>query len=388
MRKIILSAIGIAFSIISFAQLKFQGSLVTVSGNSSSVDIVIKPTINFTGYLTNVVFTIQIPQGVTQPVIAPTSLSAYFPAFIAIPPVNSGGYTNYGYSATNTSLTTTTTISSATSYPILRLSFTGGPVVPPSDLRLANLANGGPGTLYQFYVEANSTTTGANDYTNYVKMFYGTFSSPSSPFPDEGTGYANYQYTTLSSAPLPLKLLGFAAVKRDKDAYLTWAVDNQDATSSHFEIERSLNGIDFINIGRIAVDLARGSSATYNSTDLNIAAVRASAFIYYRIKQIDKDGRFNYSEIRKVSLAGKGFAFDIINNPVKGRDLKINIQSEENNKGTIKIFDMNGKQFAQNDISWTLGNTDQIIHLPLLSSGTYIASLTTGTEQYQAKFVK
>ena len=111
-------------------------------------------------------------------------------------------------------------------------------------------------------------------------------------------------------------------------------------------------------------------------------------YAYYRIKQVDKDGRFTYSELKKLALNDKTFTFGIVGNPVKGRELKVNIQSGDNNKGTIKIFDLNGKQVYQTNITWASGYSEQVIQLPNLSKGSYVANLTTGSEHYQVKFVK
>ncbi|MEP7252009.1 MAG: hypothetical protein ABI683_06500, partial [Ginsengibacter sp.] len=60
-------------------------------------------------------------------------------------------------------------------------------------------------------------------------------------------------------AVLPIHLTNFSAVRKDNDAVLNWQVANQDANASHFEIERGYTGSDFINIGRVDVNLNSGA---------------------------------------------------------------------------------------------------------------------------------
>ncbi len=152
MKKLLLLSFLLVFlGAATNAQLKFQGTF-TIGGNYTSVDVAVRPTTNFNGYLTNVVVLLQVPTAATQPVIVPTSLTSYFTAFTPLTPVSSGGFTTYGFSAVNATVTTNTALTTGSNYNVLRLAFTGG-TPAPTGVRLAHLANGGPGTLYQFMLK-------------------------------------------------------------------------------------------------------------------------------------------------------------------------------------------------------------------------------------------
>ena len=98
---------------------------------------------------------------------------------------------------------------------------------------------------------------------------------------------------TVSGAPLPLNWLLFTAKRADSKVALQWKTANE-ANTSHFDVERSGNGIDFKKIGEVA---AQGPGENiYNFADNNPLA----GLNYYRIKQVDKDGRFEHSVINRV----------------------------------------------------------------------------------------
>ncbi len=385
MRKILFSALGFFLSLSTIGQLKFKGSLIQ-GPTSNSVDIIITPNIDFTGYLTNVVFTLEIPQGVTQPAILSSPLSSYFPLFNTFGPattIETGGtFVNYGFSAVNTSITTNTTILAGVDYPVLRLTFNGG---SSADIRLANLASGGPGTLYQFYVEANTGAL-ANDYTNYVQMFYGPIISPTSPYPDEATGYASYQYVNLT-AVLPTKLTNFSAVKKDKDAILNWQVSNQDANSSYFELEKGFTGTDFKYIGRVNVNLNSGPTATYTFNDVNVALNNSNGVVYYRLKIVDKDGKFTYSLIRSLKLTSKSFAVNLYPNPAK-RFSNVSIELTNPSQIILSISDAAGRIIQNIEFAGFKGLNQKKIDLSKLAGGSYMIKVNNGSEVQTISLIK
>jgi ELWxxDGT repeat protein len=102
---------------------------------------------------------------------------------------------------------------------------------------------------------------------------------------------------------LPLRFLSFTAQKcNTNQVCLTWKTANEQNVS-HFEIERSVDGISFVKVGTKAANNL--SQNTYTSTD-DIAAFQNSKKIYYRIKEVDVDGRSKQSNINLVQLDSKG----------------------------------------------------------------------------------
>ncbi|RQO32389.1 hypothetical protein DBR32_01940 [Taibaiella sp. KBW10] len=101
-------------------------------------------------------------------------------------------------------------------------------------------------------------------------------------------------YTVNFSLPLPITLVRFGAQAKDCSVLVQWAT--KDAVSfSHFELETSRDGIVFDFVTRVALN-------TKGEYDVLLNQV-ADGLHYYRLKLMDLDGQFQYSEVSKVSLA-------------------------------------------------------------------------------------
>ncbi|RYF86031.1 MAG: T9SS type A sorting domain-containing protein [Chitinophagaceae bacterium] len=257
MRQIFLSLLLVVLTKLGFAQLKFQGSFIP-GPTPNSVDLVIKPNLPFSGYLTNVIFVIQIPTGITpQPSMNVVSLSTNFSQLAFAPTTDANtdlatpSFRNYQFGATNAN-TTSINIAAGVSYPVARVTFSGGPITPTS-IRLAHLTDGGVTSQFQFYVEANWNGTAAADYTNYVQMFYGSAVFPTTPLADEGVGYSTYQYTQIMTI-LPVRWLNFSVVRQASDALISWTVDN-DSDNEKYVVERSLDGYSYTDTRNVRLDV-------------------------------------------------------------------------------------------------------------------------------------
>ena len=127
---------------------------------------------------------------------------------------------------------------------------------------------------------------------------------------------------TVVAAPLPLNLLSFNATLSNCKPSLTWVTESE-INSDRFEIER--NEISNTNAGWKTVGevRARGTLAksTYNYFDKTLDA--ASVKVFYRLKIMDKDGSYKYSDIIPLSINCKTSQVSVFPNPVK--DGKVNV---------------------------------------------------------------
>jgi hypothetical protein len=98
---------------------------------------------------------------------------------------------------------------------------------------------------------------------------------------------------------LPVTYESFSAEKQGQTAVLRWKVASQ-LNNDRFEIEHSLDGQRFTMLGSVRASL---NISEYNFTHRTPSL---QAVNFYRLKQIDKDGRFEYSETRAVKFTGKG----------------------------------------------------------------------------------
>jgi len=122
------------------------------------------------------------------------------------------------------------------------------------------------------------------------------------------TGITDFSIWTLGSTanPLPVELSNFTATAQGPTAVrLAWATASEK-NSARFEAERSQDGRTFERLGTVA---AAGSSSTPRSYELLDAKLPTGvATLYYRLRQVDLDGTFNYSPVRTVTLKGMAAA--------------------------------------------------------------------------------
>jgi len=241
--------------------------------------------------------------------------------------------------------------------------------------------------LYAKQTEINTYNAAANDATlgNYkinknTDDCSATFISPGNAvlnITDSGRYSNDYFLTAATTAfssfylfkggvglPLPLQLISFRVVLQNKNPLLTWITSNE-VNVSHFEIERSINGIEFTTVANVPSQ-AGSVDKTYRFTD--VAAWEG--INYYRLKMIDRDGKFSYSSILKIE-AGKKNNVSIVPNPVKNYFV---ITGAEGFTG-ISITDVTGRMVKQ--MKWNAANRYQTTGL---TKGVYIVRLLNGKE--------
>ena len=190
----------------------------------------------------------------------------------------------------------------------------------------------------------------------------------------------NYSDTTnnvwiTTPFPLPLKLANFtAALSTNNRVLCNWATANEINTAS-FIVERSTDGSVFGGLGTVA---AKGNTpaASYKFTD--ILPTADVPCYYYRLKMIDKTGKYAYSSIVKVNVIITPNNIHIAPNPFKG-NLSLSIDATENTDATLMITSINGKVLVNKKYSLTQGsNALQINEASRLSKGFYLLTITMG----------
>ncbi len=133
---------------------------------------------------------------------------------------------------------------------------------------------------------------------------------------------------------LPIQLKYFTAELINDNSFLRWQTENE-INSSYFNIQRSTDGINFTTIGKVNASGNSSSSKTYNYTD-NISNLNYG-IIYYRIEEVDTDGRTTLSQIRTVKKSSQNL-FTIYPNPAT-QVISINGKNIQR----IEMYDADGK---------------------------------------------
>lgn len=193
------------------------------------------------------------------------------------------------------------------------------------------------------------------------------------------TSFPSTVDTQFGGSLLPVDLVSFKAVKKGKTISLNWKTASE-LNNDFFSIQKSTNGKDFQEIAT-----ERGAGTTYEPQAYSYTDERpANGINYYRLKQIDYDGQFAFSEIISVDFRADT-DISIAPNPVKDR---LNITNVEAWAGTVEllVFAVNGQlvQSAQYD------NPDHSITLDIqdLRAGLYHVQVTSNNQTVTQRFVK
>jgi len=201
---------------------------------------------------------------------------------------------------------------------------------------------------------------------------------------DCGT-YPGVQITTdnfdCTAAVLPVELLYFTGEAQEEDVLLSWETASE-INNSHFEVERSTNGIEFAQIGTVEGSGTTIEQQYYEFLDESPVIGKN----YYRLKQMDFDGNFEYTNIVVVEFDKEGSLItstqiSLFPNPTINI---INLKTENLTIEGFQIYNAIG-QLVMEKHSLNSGNVHQI-DVDDLPSGTYYIQINGSTERL--KFMK
>lgn len=174
------------------------------------------------------------------------------------------------------------------------------------------------------------------------------------------------------NAPLPVELIDFkAAINNAQQVELSW-LTGFEMNNSHFEIEKSLDGNRFNFVGKQEGEGTTTVTSHYRFTDTKTAVGKT----YYRLKQVDFDGEYKYSEIVSVKIKSDQVIVNIAPNPVKDRTV-IRLGAESIINTSLELRSITGqiiRVFKLSDNSTFLE-----IDMSGLSEGIYFLSMANDT---------
>ena len=170
---------------------------------------------------------------------------------------------------------------------------------------------------------------------------------------------------SLNAVTLPVTLSSFTAQRIGNVNELRWMI-SQELNLSHYVIERSTDGLNFIAIGQIAARGSSSSSINYQYTD----NTPVKGINYYRLRIVDINNAVKYSEVRSVKNLGIT-DITIAPNPVTGI-AHVQVDAEKADAGLIEVLDINGKKLYEQTISIKQGPNDVNINMSSMAKGTYM----------------
>lgn len=245
----------------------------------------------------------------------------------------------------------------------MRFDLTGLGPVTASDLRLLiDLDNDG---TFADETIGGGIISGATSLGGNVYAFTGV------------TNIANNVRFTLGSintaqTPLPIELIDFSAKQVDnKYVQFDWQTSSE-TNNDYFTIERSENGQEWIEIKDIQGAGNSSSLLRYSTVD----SKPVSGISYYRLKQTDFDGQFEYSEIRSVEI--KNREIHLYPNPTERQMV---ITGDKRELEGLGLYDVLGQDVTVLIKYIQRGESILIIDLSDLSDGTYYLKTKTTTNK-------
>ena len=213
---------------------------------------------------------------------------------------------------------------------------------------------------------------------------------PVSPYANQNAGRPQRQYGSKfgcfsipnAAVILPVSLLSFAVNYNAGVATLNWSTA-QEVNLSRYEIQRSLDGINFQAIGSV---ISRNSllQQHYSFQDEKLAG----QIIYYRLRMVDEDQSAKFSNIVVVKLSEQqSTSLTLMPNPASA-STQLKFSAETGGLATIMVYDAAGKiVLKQQSLIMAGNNSISLTNVVGLSNGMYTVKVSTSTQQLSSRLI-
>ena len=196
------------------------------------------------------------------------------------------------------------------------------------------------------------------------------------------TGYSGSLNTlTLGDEfnPLPVVLTAFNATRSGLNTNVTWTTASEK-NSAGFEVQVSTDGSYFRKLGFINSQAGGNTTSSHNYSFLDTEANK-SGIRYYRLRQVDTDGKDDFSPVRAVSFSvaeGLATVLSVYPNPYGNSDaVKLSIQTTSVGAAHLRVTDLMGRTVANQSFTTVSGVTEVALdQASSLNAGSYLAQVT------------
>ncbi len=171
--------------------------------------------------------------------------------------------------------------------------------------------------------------------------------------------------------PLPVKFIGFNVARQNNNVLVQWATA-EEINSSYFEVQRSENGNDWNTITTITAAGNTTLTRSYSYTDRNVTA----KVVYYRVRQVDIDGRFTITPVRMIKNETGNTEIKI--SATSSNSVYLHFSEQVKANVVVRLISTNGQVVSQKTFDEPVGQVMMPVQNAL--KGIYVVNITDGQD--------
>jgi Secretion system C-terminal sorting domain len=183
--------------------------------------------------------------------------------------------------------------------------------------------------------------------------------------------------------PLPVTLVKFEGKLDGSIASLNWKTASE-INNDYFEVQRSADGLEFIEIGKVVGNGTTNLASEYFFEDRSLMKGNN----YYRLKQFDFDGKSSYSNVIVLDYDGSTpLNVFLYPNPTNTQNINLELINPSTEYLNIRILDMTGRVSLQTTISAEELESNISLKPEELKAGVYVVEVIQGTQRVTKRLV-
>ncbi len=174
--------------------------------------------------------------------------------------------------------------------------------------------------------------------------------------------------------PLPISLAWFKGEVVGDEGYLYWKTESE-LNNDYFEIQRSFDGGEFEVIGKVNGNGTTESAVDYMYEDASLQYGKN----YYRLRQVDFDGKFSFSKTIVLEYTGAPqLGLRVFPNPTRYTNINFKVNSGQKDAMIVRLFDLTGRIVYKAEISTEQIGEEVQIKTETLKNGMYVLEVIQG----------
>jgi hypothetical protein len=194
--------------------------------------------------------------------------------------------------------------------------------------------------------------------------------------------FNDYTLVVAEGGPTPVKLTSFNGDYSNGVARLNWQT-SQELNNDRFELYRSFDGNNF----ELATSIAGAGNSSVPKNYTYQDHINLDGNVYYKLKQVDIDGKFSFSNIIKLSSNDAKASFKIYPNPVVN-NFAASFSAPKSGVATLLIRNTSGQTVYKKSLSIVKGDNTVSIGAQQFSTGMYYINIINDEINYSGKLQK